>query len=198
MLCIEYIQMSRKRIWWIVWAWISLEHSHFYFTWKVLISEIMSCIFCACLSKPLMFCLDLNIFNIYQPQCYNDLCDKPPDFSIIIWITSNTSDGLTMFRKMCKFRKNISLNSWNIRLYFGRKTETFWWKDIKYPTPLKTFKKLIRRVLEIVLKLPCVKKKSNNKNGKNLETILNGWLKMSCWCAWMMYECVKAMKIKIG
>lgn len=64
--------------------------------------------FCACLSKPLMFCLDLNIFNIYQPQCYNDLCDKPPDFSIIIWITSNTSDGLSMCGKMCKFMKNIS------------------------------------------------------------------------------------------
>lgn len=132
MLCIEYIQMSRKRIWWIVWACISLEHSHFYFTWKVLISEIMSCIFCACLSKPLMFCLDLNIFNIYQPQCYNDLCDKPPDFSIIIWITSNTSDGLTMFRKMCKFRKNISktaeiyvfISEEKLRLFDGKTSNT--------------------------------------------------------------------------
>lgn len=121
--------MSRKRIWWIVWAWISLEH----FTWKVLISEIMACIFfCACLSKPLMFCLDLNIFNIYQPQCCNDLCDKPPDFSIIIWITSNTSDGLTVCRKMCKFIENISkaaeiyvfISEENVRLFDGKPSNT--------------------------------------------------------------------------
>lgn len=133
MLCIEYIQMSRKRI--------SMNRMSLHITWTLTFLFHMKSadfgnhvvyFFCACLSKPLMFCLDLNIFNIYQPQCYNDLCDKPPDFSIIIWITSNTSDGLTMFRKMCKFRKNISktaeiyvfISEEKLRLFDGKTSNT--------------------------------------------------------------------------